>query len=81
MTAVVMVFSLVVLVGGSTAIGYLVHHKGPLSQSTSAGIGLLVGLALWITFLVWFIVNGGVAGWRERRGRATYGGRWGSNSG
>jgi hypothetical protein len=40
---------------------------------------LLLGLLLWLSWLVWFILKGGVAGWQERHGRARYGGRWGSS--
>lgn len=51
------------------ALGYLAAPGKSLSESTGAGVGLLVGLALWLVGIGRLIWVGGPAQWRELRWR------------
>ena len=59
--------TLLVLCCSSAALGYAVDHRTSFSDSTGAGVGLLVGLFVWITAFIVFIGNGGGYVVRRRR--------------
>ena len=55
---------------GGAAIGYFGSGGGDsFRDSVPAGIGLLVGLAIWFAGLAWFVAVGGSAEARRRLGR------------
>jgi hypothetical protein len=61
------VVSLVVVCAPLMFIGYVFDDEGRFGDSVGAGIGMLVGLAVWIILVVAFITTGAGQGWRNRR--------------
>jgi hypothetical protein len=60
------IMSLFVVCAPFTFIGYAFDSGRPWGDSVGAGVGLLVGLALWVVLLVAAIANGGAQPLRDR---------------
>lgn len=59
--------SVALVCGVFSLIGYAIDHGGSFGDSTGAGIGMLVGLIVWLGLLVAFIAIGGAKPFRDRR--------------
>jgi len=59
--------SVFIVCGVFSLIGYAFDHSSSFGESKGAGTGLLVGLAVWLVILGWFIASGGGRAIRDRR--------------
>ena len=62
-----LLLSIGIVVGSCLAVGHAFDRRTPASESVGAGVGLLVGLVLWLALVAWFIYCGGGAALRDRR--------------
>ena len=54
---------------GGAAVGYFGSGgDGPFRESVPAGVGLLIGLGVWLAGLAWFVAVGGSSEARRRLG-------------
>jgi hypothetical protein len=62
-----LLLSICIVVGTCSVVGHAFDRSTPASESVGAGVGLLVGLVLWLALVTWFICRGGGAAVRDRR--------------